>query len=1043
MIGVYGDGSGAGPAEVTMANERAPRSRFTGAALGPLSSTRRSTRFQASEEQDDGTDDSDDTDYHLSDNDDGDDEDDAEYDHDDRILSAEGDERELLRRARHVERRESPGDEGPLPLSDFYALNPPSLRRFLVNVSGITPSARAFLNRLTANKMDLARVALGALQFHRNLSLADMEVLHRFIALLLEDAGVVDSRTKFTTTFRDVQERLDLRQFCTLVVCPACHAVYSQDDLADMRSNASHSVMLTTVCIDDTGRHVEKTVHVATCCAIPFPNGSGPVCRERLERVARGQRPHGRAVEHVITSPRATFQYQPLVQFLSNQISLLTLDEVKKLYARAELLEERPVLRDFCDGRLFKEFHQRCQVMYEAARAQHTLPMSHFILYLGVALSVDFVSPFRADKNASADTKSTKIGGMYIVFYNIHPTQRWKAENVMTMGIMEGEPPIHMNGYLHFFVEELMELGEFNQRLFTTKDNKKVAVVVQLLQCCGDKPGRSKVTQVSHHAAKFGCSDCYVVPEDIAEEGSPAALDWSCPHACRPRTMADVVRFGAQHQRALDKADAERIRGENFGIRYSVLLRLERHGFDIIRMNGVDSLHGLNLGVLKTVVCLYKEKFLDDKSKLDTARLMVQAVSAALRESHSGISCPRDDLLSLKDLGSVTGAEMSTFCLYYAEIVFSFANVEYVALLTRLALICRLFESYELTRAQIDEAEANYRDFLRDVKRLFPGKAFPFNFHQMTHFIDHLRDSGPAHGFWGFGLERQMQRFCRISVSGNKKGLLVTYARHLELLFVASLIERLLPGLSELWAADEESPGVAAARLQAAYEPAREAARASKLLRIGINCSLPGFEDTSTLVSATHKGHPISFTLLSSADYFQHLERYLNAHTVCQQAYPQTFRFHRAAAILGQTLRVGTGICARMPYIRHGDRANIVEYGTYYGKVRGFLTFYCVPKTTTAPAFCDTTTPPTPEARLMTMVLADWFTLPPATVLNKFPEPQRSSILSTETFTGPAGDHVCFPTDITGLVAFVECKPPGKSKVKVLRAVKIPFTPLF
>ncbi len=65
------------------------------------------------------------------------------------------------------------------------------------------------------------------------------------------------------------------------------------------------------------------------------------------------------------------------------------------------------------------------------------------------------------------------------------------------------------------------------------------------------------------------------------------------------------MRYAAIYQRARTAAEAEEIRKENFGFRFSILLLLVPYGFDPIRMDGIDTLHALCIGVcVRVCVCV-------------------------------------------------------------------------------------------------------------------------------------------------------------------------------------------------------------------------------------------------------------------------------------------------------------------------------------------------------------------------------------------------------------------------------------------------------
>ena len=223
------------------------------------------------------------------------------------------------------------------------------------------------------------------------------------------------------------------------------------------------------------------------------------------------------------------------------------------------------------------------------------------------------------------------------------------------------------------------------------------------------------------------------------------------------------------------------------------------------------------------------------------------------------------------------------------------------------------------------------------------------------------------------------------------------------------------------------------------YAAFRDVARTSPLFKIGIVTTLPGMKgDTSVLAAVADRGHKLPFERLTTAHYYPDLVKYLRAATVGRIADRKSFRFHRHAKILGQTIKEGTGICAKLPFIQHGDPSRVEQHTKFFGTVRGFLTLRCIARPATALAaagaaagpFYDA---PTGHGDKMTVVVADWYRFKPGTALG-------GTLLLNEFFQGDSSGHIIFLSDIVGLAAFT---PISAADKKHLQVIDIPFVCLF
>ena len=149
---------------------------------------------------------------------------------------------------------------------------------------------------------------------------------------------------------------------------------------------------------------------------------------------------------------------------------------------------------------------------------------------------------------------------------------------------------------------------------------------------------------------------------------------------------------------------------------------------------------------MKSTAQLIVSQFFKTDDALEAGAKEVVSISTALKAAKPGFNCVRREILSNMD--AATGSEMSNFCHYYSRVIFR--NIDLAVYFMWLDFLgaCKVFQSYEFTPQQLDEAATLYKRFLDKYNRFF-YTAIPFNFHQLLHLPEHMMDTGPAISTWG------------------------------------------------------------------------------------------------------------------------------------------------------------------------------------------------------------------------------------------------------------------------------------------------------
>ena len=148
--------------------------------------------------------------------------------------------------------------------------------------------------------------------------------------------------------------------------------------------------------------------------------------------------------------PRKVYVYRSLFTSLNKFIFKDTFFEMCNQWRnKDESNDECPELADIHDGKVWKEFQ-----IYEGR------PFLKDRNNLALVMNVDWFNPL---KHAPGS-----VGAVYCVFANLPREERYKRENVLLLGLIEGKPKHDLNSILKPAIDELLKLWDghvFRQNL--------------------------------------------------------------------------------------------------------------------------------------------------------------------------------------------------------------------------------------------------------------------------------------------------------------------------------------------------------------------------------------------------------------------------------------------------------------------------------------------------------------------------------------------------------------------------------------------------
>ena len=209
-----------------------------------------------------------------------------------------------------------------------------------------------------------------------------------------------------------LKEKLTLSSICRYVVCPACLSLYNYEQCLEKRG--TQTVIKSCSECDLSRKHVN----------VPL-------------------------LKTVITSTGSTKYYPKLVypytSLISSLQSLLSRPGFYQLCERwrQDFLQDRSLLSDVYDGKLWKEFLQFQVSSFLAAKNSIALMMT-----------VDWFQPYKH--------RIYSVGVIYMAIMNLPRPIRFKRENIIIIGLLPGptEPSKNMNTYLTLLVSELLSLWD-------------------------------------------------------------------------------------------------------------------------------------------------------------------------------------------------------------------------------------------------------------------------------------------------------------------------------------------------------------------------------------------------------------------------------------------------------------------------------------------------------------------------------------------------------------------------------------------------------
>jgi hypothetical protein len=230
--------------------------------------------------------------------------------------------------------------------------------------------------------------------------------------------------------------------------------------------------------------------------------------------------------------------------------------------------------------------------------------------HIGLAINIDWFQPF--------DYTVHSTGVIYGVLCNLPREERFKPNNILTLGIIPGpnEPSKHqINNYLAPIVDELIEFSSGIKLPATFEYKKGRKIYVALILSANDVPAARKICGHASHAVK-----CHRCPKrakyDSATKRNHYGGFENMDEWFNSVDISQYFKAAEQWLSCINNQERDN-HVKRTGIRWSELYRLKY--FDPVKFMVVDPIHCLFLGIGKWIM----KQCLLDHGKLSKDQLII------------------------------------------------------------------------------------------------------------------------------------------------------------------------------------------------------------------------------------------------------------------------------------------------------------------------------------------------------------------------------------------------------------------------------------
>ncbi|KAK3916672.1 Halomucin [Frankliniella fusca] len=340
-------------------------------------------------------------------------------------------------------------------------------------------------------------------------------------------------------------------------------------------------------------------------------------------------------------------------------------------------------------------------------------------------------------------SSSFSIWPLCLVINELPYKLRSLPENILLVGLWFGKHKPSPNVFLRPLYKTMKNF-ESNGFTFKLPDNSDIKVKGKVICGTCDLPAKSKFMQFKQFNSYFGCPKCLIEGERAAA-GRTTVQVYPFKPTLQKRTHAETIATARQALEARKRQKDASI----LGVKGPTLLA--RIVPDIIKCTAIDIMHGVALGVTKSLLNLWFS------SKFSTMPWSVYHLLDVADEKLKKFKSPsftQRAPRSLKEIKFWKASEYKLFLMYYSIPVMKNILPE-VHLKHHCLLVSATFllTQDSISLNQVQAASALLVSYVSSFANLYSLRYMGLNVHQLLHLPDEVLALGPLWVYSCFFLE--------------------------------------------------------------------------------------------------------------------------------------------------------------------------------------------------------------------------------------------------------------------------------------------------
>lgn len=381
-------------------------------------------------------------------------------------------------------------------------------------------------------------------------------------------------------------------------------------------------------------------------------------------------------------------------------------ETIKTYYSSNNMASPYCGVKDCYDGRIFKNIFQ-----YSSK--------STFVLPLGI--NTDGVNVFKSDP--------VSVWPILLTQNYLPPDIRFKREHTILAGLYYGKSKPDMKIFFEPIIKEFE--GEY---LFFGEHR----IQLEILLCTVDLQAKAPLQQIKQYNGEFACTYClhpgvkFVQPNNhtIVRYGNTSTQIDRRTNLSTLKTMEKVSKLTKKKKN--EDLSIDGVKG------LSPLVALPN--FDIIDGFGIDYMHNILLGVVKTLLNFwfepgYKHCYINPKQAalLDERILSIKACSFIKRKPRS---------LSKRD--QFKASELRSLLLYFLPVSLrGILRLEFYEHFMKLSMSVYVLLKKDISDDELEEVEDVLKEFVLEYEQLYGSENVVMNTHLVQHLVHSVRNHGP------------------------------------------------------------------------------------------------------------------------------------------------------------------------------------------------------------------------------------------------------------------------------------------------------------